>query len=263
MKCIKNILVPLVTTLAVISPVSVLAADSGEVTLSTNVEKTSSLTKLDSATTTPDDVKLNVVETSLDTKIPSSDALITNQVIQKNANNVRPEVIIAPSPKQLARMVWAAGSTEIIKNSYGHILTDKLLQNSLQDRPPSMSFKDSRTQDLVKKSSEYKNLIDSWVAEAKKNKVTSFTKNSSLAFASGELFTAIHRANIYTYGKVDKYGKWTLTTTISDKFNFELNMMGYYGKKGVEWAAANAAVISQGIGAIVPFDVVLVVEDTR
>ncbi|MEW6536953.1 MAG: RHS repeat-associated core domain-containing protein, partial [Candidatus Auribacterota bacterium] len=163
------------------------------------------------------------------------------------------------------RAVWKKG-IEFYLEPKGYKLTAALLENSLQDNPPDLTFSGSHEfVSLIKSSPEYRRLIQNIVGEANKSKQKSIYWHGEIRFEENkDLFAAVHRAKygVTTLG-VLKGDKWTLITEIGDLYNFEFHMRRLYGEHLKEWFANDLAYVDQCLGAIVPYDVTFVISDTR
>lgn len=165
--------------------------------------------------------------------------------------------------KWLPRKMWEVPLI-YIEDHKGYELTGKLLRHSLQDEPPDLILTNVYTTNLVRNSIEYQNFVNNVVDQANKDKSTAINVNTSLAFKSGDLFAAIHKANINLSGEL-KDGMWDISISVTDLFNFELTTSKdkLFGDSWKEWWANNIAAVDQLMGVIVPFNVEIKFRDSE
>lgn len=117
----------------------------------------------------------------------------------------------------------------------GYTLAADLFRNSLQDNPGSINTALAKSK--IRASSEYQTKVNSIIANAP-NGTIHFTP-SWIRWNSGDLFLAIHNATFNYYGR-KCFDDWELHVTISDIYDFDLNVRGYY-RAGAMQVLANIA----------------------
>lgn len=156
----------------------------------------------------------------------------------------------------------------------GLYYTGEFLLHSLQNKPSNKSYAaSSNLASDIKQQSGYKDskkyIKQDCISAEKKGKTTAYRSNSfGLTRTAGtqkawDMYLAIHNTN-YTANCTKKSGKWNLVMKTSDVYNFEYwNLKNYKGmtSKGVA-IINNYAAAAQKIGAIVPYNVYVTINDT-
>ena len=91
----------------------------------------------------------------------------------------------------------------------------------------------------------------------------------SVAFENGDLYYSIHKSDIYLTGYKREDGKWIVHATLTDTYDFtEIQSFmndsgGWSMHAGIGTLANDAAVISQFLEAINPYDITVDFYTTR
>ena len=154
-------------------------------------------------------------------------------------------------------------------------LTAQLFSRSLNLNPPNVrAGNGSLLSDQIKNSPEYRGFVGSVIEEAEKESKAHFVNEyygdapgsagNSIAFEKGDLSTAIGGTlRTVVAGRKDEKGKWNLSVSIHDIYNFQ-----YKGKKDYKdrlglTTVNNAALIPQGTGALSNYGIDIYFSDTR
>lgn len=84
-----------------------------------------------------------------------------------------------------------------------------------------------------------------------------------VVFEEGDLFAAFHGTTMVYSASKDANGNVTFHATIKDRYDFDLQLRGYYGEFGQKWLALvanNIAWSNQFFGAVQNYDISVEVE---
>lgn len=147
-------------------------------------------------------------------------------------------------------------------NAYGYKVAAFCLDHSLQDRPSNLSYGSSSDYALkIQHSTEYNKVLNDFMREARSSSKTNITKTGAVSFTSdNDLYLAFHSVDYVATG-IKSNGRWTVLVTFTDRYNFEAqdwknNMTDYNAVTVINNYAAHA----QNIGAIVPYNIKIVVK---
>lgn len=141
----------------------------------------------------------------------------------------------------------------------GYTTSAELLEHSLQDKPSNKTYKaGSRVSNQIKNSSEYKKELDKIRNTLKSVSGTSKSINGSMALTSTtDLHLAFHAVS-YTANCKKVSGKWNITVTVTDRYDFAYQKWGSYGKglsNAAKVALNNYGYNAQKVGAIKNYNV--------
>lgn len=170
--------------------------------------------------------------------------------------------------KNIQREVWKLGAQKYLRERKGYLTSAWMLEHSLQDNPSDIwRGNDSRIAYLINNDSAYLSKLDKAIKASKNGKISQNLEN--IAFNNGDLYYSIHRATIYVEGYKQNNGKWIVHATMNDTYDFTViqTLMGDDGEfsmqAGLGTVANDAAVISQALGAINPYEVTVDFYTTR
>ncbi|MCF0130287.1 MAG: hypothetical protein HUJ71_01105 [Pseudobutyrivibrio sp.] len=139
----------------------------------------------------------------------------------------------------------------------GYTTAAALLDHSLQDAPANLSYTTSSVfASQIAKSSECKSIVDEFKKQVNGSNISKKTMTGSTVLNST---TDLHLAyNKVSYSAVGNKanGKWNLTITFSDKYDFETQTWtNSMTDRKVVTILNNYAAYAQSIGAIVPYNI--------
>lgn len=146
----------------------------------------------------------------------------------------------------------------------GYTTAAALLEHSLQDSPSNLSLSSGSTYSTqILKSSECKKIISDFKTAVKgKNLSGRATSGSTTLNSTTDLHLAYNKVS-YTASGRNTNGKWTLTITFKDTYDFESQAWKNAMTDNLAVTALNNyAAYAQSIGAIVPYNVQVIVKTT-
>ena len=151
-------------------------------------------------------------------------------------------------PRQMWKVVIG------VLNQKGYVHSASLLQHSLQNNPPDLSFDEGS--DLVvsiKSNEQYKNQFKDMAERIMAGEAVG---TETFAFTDMDLFGALHRVYITVSG-IQEDGKWTFDVNIHDTYDFEFQWDTYFSswKMFAITTANNMAWSDQFFGVIVNYDI--------
>jgi len=170
--------------------------------------------------------------------------------------------------KNIQREIWRLGAQKYLREQKGYLTSAWMLEHSLQDNPDDIwRGNDSRIAYLINNDNAYLTKLDKAIKSSKSGKISQNLDN--IAFKHNDLYYSIHRATIYVDGYKQSNGRWIVHATMKDTYDFTViqTLMGDDGEfamqAGLGTVANDAAVVSQSLGAINPYDVTVEFYTTR
>ena len=159
------------------------------------------------------------------------------------------------------RSFWWEGAEVYLNNTKGYFTSAWMLKHSLQDKPSDITRDNtSRIAQLINDDPAYLRALDDKIAHARAGYIDDVI---SVSFENTkDLYYSIHKADIHIKGRRDYYGKWSISATLSDTYDFT-EITTHMGDKWYEFSKAaglgtianDAAYFSQQMGAINPYKV--------
>jgi len=170
--------------------------------------------------------------------------------------------LITDTPKQRAAVTKAVVRAEFKAvvaggNVKGYTTAATLLNHSLQDYPQKMLCPSgSGIAAQIGRSSECTSIVNSFKKQVRGKNITSKTVTGTATLKSTtDLHLAFNKVSYQVVGKKYK-GKWNLTITFTDRYDFETQAWRNSMTDHVAVTAINNyAAYAQSIGAIVPYDI--------
>ncbi|MDP2691430.1 MAG: hypothetical protein Q8O95_03455 [bacterium] len=162
---------------------------------------------------------------------------------------------------EAARFLWKKAAPYFTSGKYSQVF----LFHSLQDDPEPLTFTDGdELVDLILESEEYKKYISDIMYKADRLKVTEVTDDqankNSIKFSKNDLSTTIGGTKLTKIeGLKNLDGSWKITTTISDRYDFEYKFREYSEVNNsdssslIKTIANNMAASDQRFGVIRPY----------
>lgn len=149
-------------------------------------------------------------------------------------------------------------------NAAGYTTAAAFLNHSLQDTPSNLSYSSGTTySDQIKKSSEYKSILNKFKSDVKGKKLTQRTTSGSTTLNSTtDLHLAYNKVSYTAYG-TKKNSTWTLNVVFTDTYDFEKeSWKNAMTSNAAVTAINNYAAYAQSLGAIVPYKISVTVTAT-
>ena len=156
------------------------------------------------------------------------------------------------------RILWKLGAEMYLKSMKGYNTSAWLLEHSLQDNP-SVVYRGegSHIAELIKKDDVFKSSLSLKLDNMDQDNYSG--KLDGVVFEKGDLYYAIHNADVYIDAKRGKNGDWSVNVKVSDTYDYtELLLPDAYGKNlqhNLGAVANDAAYVSSKIGAIKPYKI--------
>ena len=162
--------------------------------------------------------------------------------------------------KNIQREIWRTGAQSYLREQKGFYTSAWMLEHSLEENPSDIwRGNDSRIAYLINHDSAYLEELDKAISNANDGKLEN--KLISVQFNTGDLYYSIHKSDIYLTGYERQDGTWIVNAKMSDTYDFtEIQTFmadggGWSKQAGLVTIANDAAVLSQALGVIHPYNV--------
>lgn len=128
------------------------------------------------------------------------------------------------------------------------------------------AYNNSRIAYLINNDNAYLSKLDEAISRSEDGKISQYL---DVYFEEDDLYYSVHAANVYVDGYRQSNGHWLVKATMTDKYDFTViqSLMSQDGsfsaEMGLGTIANDAAVISQLLGAINPYNVTVEFYTTR
>ncbi len=165
--------------------------------------------------------------------------------------------------KSAQRAFWKAGADLYLRNQKGFLTSAWMLEYACQDNPSNQwRGDDSRIAGLMKEDSAFKDMLNIVINDNRSANSFSESSARNVAFEGGsDLYYSIHGCSMWFSGTKQGNDSWIINVHMTDTYDYTeiTSLMGTGWTMGTSLGtiANDMAVVSQTLGALVKYDIVV------